>query len=98
MLKIAKITNCREFLEFTRFRGNDLSTPRPEFRFPGLKPGDYLASYDGNRLESLDDLRRVLQAAAGSGRQEVALVIYRGAERLELTIAPGRMGVNLAER
>jgi uncharacterized protein (DUF2237 family) len=30
----------REFLEFSRFRGNDLSTPRPEFHFPGLKPGD----------------------------------------------------------
>jgi uncharacterized protein (DUF2237 family) len=30
----------REFLDFTRSRGNDLSTPRPEFDFPGLKPGD----------------------------------------------------------
>jgi uncharacterized protein (DUF2237 family) len=29
-----------EFLEFSRTRGNDLSTPRPEFGFPGLKPGD----------------------------------------------------------
>ena len=29
-----------EFLEFSKARGNDLSTPRPEFRFPGLKPGD----------------------------------------------------------
>ncbi|MBB6431722.1 DUF2237 family protein [Algisphaera agarilytica] len=29
-----------EFLEFTRAQGNDLSTPRPEYRFPGLKPGD----------------------------------------------------------
>lgn len=29
-----------EFLEFSRFRGNDLSTPRPEFDFAGLKPGD----------------------------------------------------------
>ena len=29
-----------EFLEFSRFRGNDLSTPRPEFGFPGLKGGD----------------------------------------------------------
>lgn len=28
------------FLEFTRSRGNDLSTPRPEYRFPGLKAGD----------------------------------------------------------
>ena len=29
-----------EFLEFSRFRGNDLTTPRPEFGFPGLKSGD----------------------------------------------------------
>ncbi|MCC7282032.1 MAG: DUF2237 domain-containing protein [Acetobacteraceae bacterium] len=28
------------FLAFSRARGNDLSTPRPEFGFPGLKPGD----------------------------------------------------------
>lgn len=31
----------REFLEFSRARGNDLSTPRPEYDFPGLKPGDH---------------------------------------------------------
>ena len=30
----------REFLEFSRFRGNDLSTPHPQFQFPGLQPGD----------------------------------------------------------
>ena len=29
-----------EFLDFTRSRGNDLQTPRPEYRFPGLKAGD----------------------------------------------------------
>jgi len=29
----------QDFLEYSRFRGNDLSTPRPEFGFPGLKPG-----------------------------------------------------------
>lgn len=28
------------FLEFSAKCGNDLSTPRPEFDFPGLKPGD----------------------------------------------------------
>ena len=28
------------FLAFSRSRGNDLSTPRPEFGFPGLQPGD----------------------------------------------------------
>lgn len=30
----------REFLEFSRAHGNDLSTPRPELGFPGLAPGD----------------------------------------------------------
>lgn len=29
-----------EFLAFSKYVGNDLSTPRPEFSFPGLKPGD----------------------------------------------------------
>lgn len=29
-----------EFLEFSRSRGNDLSTPIPEYQFPGLQPGD----------------------------------------------------------
>jgi uncharacterized protein (DUF2237 family) len=29
-----------EFLAFSKRAGNDLSTPRPEFGFPGLKPGD----------------------------------------------------------
>ena len=34
----ARVTE--EFLEFSRARGNDLSTPRAEFGFPGLRPGD----------------------------------------------------------
>jgi uncharacterized protein (DUF2237 family) len=29
-----------EFLEFSKADGNDLSTPMPDFGFPGLKPGD----------------------------------------------------------
>jgi hypothetical protein len=29
-----------EFLDFQRRTGNDLTTPRPEFAFPGLRPGD----------------------------------------------------------
>ncbi len=29
-----------EFLAFSAYVGNDLSTPRPEFGFAGLKPGD----------------------------------------------------------
>ena len=29
-----------EFLDFSKSRGNDLSTPMPEYGFAGLKPGD----------------------------------------------------------
>lgn len=29
-----------EFLAYSKYVGNDLSTPRPEFNFPGLNPGD----------------------------------------------------------
>ena len=34
----AKVT--REFLEFSKSQGNDLTNPYPEADFPGLKPGD----------------------------------------------------------
>ena len=34
----AKVT--QDFLEYLVVRGNDLITPRPEFGFPGLRPGD----------------------------------------------------------
>lgn len=30
----------KEFLQFSKDRGNDLSTPQPELGFPGLEPGD----------------------------------------------------------
>ena len=30
-----------DFLVFSKSKGNDLSTPRPEFDFPGLKEGDW---------------------------------------------------------
>ncbi len=34
----ARVTEA--FLRFSQEQGNDLSTPRPEYRFQGLKPGD----------------------------------------------------------
>ena len=44
----------REFLEFSRRRGNDLSTPEPEAGFPGLKPGDRWCLCAGRWKEALD--------------------------------------------
>ena len=34
------IQATQQFLEYSRFKGNDLSTPVPEFEFPGVNPGD----------------------------------------------------------
>jgi len=34
------IQATKQFLEYSRFKGNDLSTPVPEFQFPGVNPGD----------------------------------------------------------
>jgi hypothetical protein len=43
-----------EFLAFSRRRGNDLVTPRPEFDFPGLKPGDRWCLCVSRWKEALD--------------------------------------------
>ncbi len=34
------VETTQAFLEYSRFRGNDLTTPMPEYNFPGLKSGD----------------------------------------------------------
>ncbi len=41
-----------DFLEFSKSRGNDLSTPRPEFNFPGLKEGDRWCLCAGRWVEA----------------------------------------------
>ena len=43
-----------EFLEFSYRAGNDLSTPRPEYRFPGLQPGDHWCLCLPRWLEALE--------------------------------------------
>lgn len=47
----ARVT--REFLDFSRERGNDLSKPRPQWRFAGLKPGDRWCLCVNRWLEAL---------------------------------------------
>ena len=44
-----------EFLAFSRYVGNDLSTPRPEFRFPGLKAGDQWCLCASRFLQAADE-------------------------------------------
>jgi uncharacterized protein (DUF2237 family) len=55
------IQASQDFLEYSRFAGNDLSTPVPEFDFRGLKPGDnwclcalrWLQAYQNNRAPKI---------------------------------------------
>ena len=42
------------FLEFSKAQGNDLSTPQPDFGFPGLKPGDRWCLCAGRWREALE--------------------------------------------
>jgi uncharacterized protein (DUF2237 family) len=44
----------RAFLDYTRQQGNDLSTPHPEFNFPGLKPGDQWCLCAGRWQQALE--------------------------------------------
>ena len=44
-----------EFLAFSAYVGNDLSTPRPEFQFPGLQPGDRWCLCAGRFLQAHDE-------------------------------------------
>ncbi len=41
-----------EFLALSKYLGNDLSTPRPEYGFPGLKPGDRWCLCAGRFLQA----------------------------------------------
>jgi uncharacterized protein (DUF2237 family) len=43
------------FLSYTRAQGNDLSTPAPQYGFPGLKPGDHWCVCAGRWLEAYED-------------------------------------------
>ncbi len=67
------IQATREFLEFSASRGNDLSTPMPEFGFDGLRPGDswclcaarWLEAYEAGmapRVHLMRTHRRTLEA------------------------------------
>ncbi|MHB1109890.1 MAG: DUF2237 family protein, partial [Devosia sp.] len=61
-----------EFLAFSKAVGNDLTTPRPEFAFPGLKAGDRWCLVALRWAEALD---------AGMAPRVVLAATHRGALR-----------------
>jgi uncharacterized protein len=63
-----------EFLAFSQYAGNDLSTPMPEFGFPGLKSGDRWCLCASRWLQALDAgyAPRVVLAATHQASLNVA--------------------------
>ncbi|MGR3492760.1 MAG: DUF2237 family protein [Shimia sp.] len=45
----------KEFLAFSAYVGNDLSTPRPEYGFPGLNPGDQWCLCAGRFMQAHEE-------------------------------------------
>jgi hypothetical protein len=76
----------QEFLEFSRARGNDLVTPRPELGFPGLHPGDrwclcvprWVEAHEAGRAPPV-----VLEATAEAVTGDVSLDVLRAYDHRE---------------
>src|SRR5947208_2516124 len=76
-----------EFLEFSKSRGNDLSTPMPEFGFAGLKPDDRWCLCAPRWQEALD---------AGRAPRVVLRATHEGALRHCAFADLKRLAVDLA--
>ena len=63
-----------EFLAFSAAAGNDLSTPRPEYEFPGLQPGDRWCVCAARWLEALEAGAASPVVLAATHRRTLSLV------------------------
>lgn len=67
-----------EFLALAKYLGNDLTTPRPEFRFDGLKPGDRWCLCAARFLQAVEEgcaPRVVLEATHARATEVVPLAV-----------------------
>ncbi len=64
----------------------------------GIKAGDFFVEYDGQAIDSLEDLRAAYNAASAAKKASVVVVVYRHGERITVQMASGRLGVQIARR
>ena len=69
------------FLTYSRLAGNDLSTPRPDFGFPGLRAGDRWCLCAGRWREALDAGVAPLVVLAATHEETLAIVTLEDLER-----------------
>jgi len=77
----------REFLAFSKSRGNDLSTPAPEFGFSGLKPGDQWCLCAGRWREALDAGMAPPVVLAATHEETLAIVPLEALKRHAIDLA-----------
>jgi uncharacterized protein (DUF2237 family) len=70
-----------KFLAFSKQRGNDLSTPAPQFGFAGLKPGDQWCLCAGRWKEALDAGLAPPVVLAATHEETLAIVALEDLER-----------------
>lgn len=76
-----------KFLAFSRQRGNDLSTPAPQFGFAGLKPGDQWCLCAGRWKEALDAGVAPPVVLAATHEETLAIVALEDLERHALDLS-----------
>lgn len=64
-----------EFLAFSKYIGNDLSTPRPEFGFAGLKPGDNWCLCASRFMQAADEGAAPTIKLAATHRRALSVVL-----------------------
>ena len=75
-----------EFLEHQRSIGNDLSTPMPQFRFPGLVPGDRWCVTAVNWWRAYEDGVAAFVVLAATNERALELVPLEALEELAVDV------------
>jgi len=75
------------FLAFSKRSGNDLSTPMPEFGFPGLKAGDRWCLCAGRWKEALDAGAAPRVVLAATHEEALAIVPLEALKRHALDLS-----------
>lgn len=85
-----------EFLEHQRSIGNDLSTPMPQYRFPGLVPGDRWCVTARNWLQAHRDgaAAHVVMASTHARALEIVPLEVLAEHAVDVPDDPGALGLD----
>ena len=82
-----------EFLQHQRSIGNDLSTPNPQYGFPGLVPGDRWCVTAGNWLRAHNDGAAAFVVLASTHERALEIVSIEALREhaVDVPIGPGEL-------